>query len=88
MQLTMYCCILALSWMGARMIVGSALTTGELMSLFTYTMNILMSLMMLSMIFVMLSMSMACLLYTSSLTNRSTTIGSNGCRRFATGKWN
>ena len=59
MQLTMYCCILALSWMGARMIVGSALTTGELMSLFTYTMNILMSLMMLSMIFVMLSMSMA-----------------------------
>ena len=42
MQLTMYCCILALSWMGARMIVGSALTTGELMSLFTYTMNILM----------------------------------------------
>ena len=41
------------------MIVGSSLTTGELMSLFTYTMNILMSLMMLSMIFVMLSMSMA-----------------------------
>ena len=59
MQLTMYCCILALSWMGAQMIVGSSLTTGELMSLFTYTMNILMSLMMLSMIFVMLSMSMA-----------------------------
>ena len=59
MQLTMYCCILALSWMGAQMIVGSTLTTGELMSLFTYTMNILMSLMMLSMIFVMLSMSMA-----------------------------
>ena len=59
MQLTMYGCILALSWLGAQMIVGSSLTTGELMSMFTYTMNILMSLMMLSMIFVMLSMSLA-----------------------------
>ena len=59
MQLTMYSCMLLLSWLGAKLVVGSQLTTGELMSLFTYTMNILSSLMMLSMIFVMLTMSMA-----------------------------
>ncbi len=59
MQLTVYTCILLISWVGAKMIVGSSLTTGELMSLLAYCMNILMSLMMLSMIFVMLSMSMA-----------------------------
>ena len=59
MQFTVYACILGISWLGAKMIVGSALTTGELMSLLTYCMNILMSLMMLSMVFVMLSMSVA-----------------------------
>lgn len=59
MQLSMYACILAISWLGARMIVGGSMTTGELMSMMTYTTNILMSLMMLSMIFVMLSMSFA-----------------------------
>ncbi len=59
MQLTMYGCMILLSWMGAKLVVGSQLSTGELMSLFTYTMNILSSLMMLSMIFVMLTMSMA-----------------------------
>ncbi|MBR5290270.1 MAG: ABC transporter ATP-binding protein [Erysipelotrichaceae bacterium] len=59
MQLTMYSCMILLSWMGAKLVVDSSLTTGELMSLFTYTMNILSSLMMLSMIFVMLTMSMA-----------------------------
>jgi ATP-binding cassette subfamily B protein len=59
MQLTVYTCILCISWMGAKMIVGSSLTTGELMSLLTYCMNILMSLMMLSMIFVMMTMSAA-----------------------------
>lgn len=59
MQLTVYSCILGISWMGAKMIVGSELTTGELMSLLAYCMNILMSLMMLSMIFVMVTMSMA-----------------------------
>ena len=59
MQFTVYTCILLISWMGAHMIVGGTLTTGELMSLFTYTMNILMSLMMVSMIFVMLAMSRA-----------------------------
>lgn len=59
MQLTVYSCILLISWLGAKMIVGSSLTTGELMSLLTYCMNILMSLMMLSMVFVMITMSLA-----------------------------
>ena len=59
MQLTVYSCILLISWLGARMIVGSSLTTGALMSLLAYCMNILMSLMMLSIIFVMLTMSAA-----------------------------
>lgn len=59
MQFTVYGCILLLSWLGAKMIVGTSLTTGELMSLLTYCMNILMSLMMLSMVFVMISMSLA-----------------------------
>ena len=59
MQLTVYSCILLISWLGAKMIVGSSLSTGELMSLLTYCMNILMSLMMLSMVFVMITMSMA-----------------------------
>ncbi len=59
MQFTVYSCILLISWIGAKMIVSSSLTTGELMSLLAYCMNILMSLMMLSMVFVMISMSTA-----------------------------
>lgn len=59
MQFTVYACILGISWLGANMIVGGSLTTGELMSLLTYCMNILMSLMMLSMVFVMITMSAA-----------------------------
>lgn len=59
MQLAMYGCIITISWIGAKMIVSGSLTTGELMSMLTYTMSILMSLMMLSMIFVMLTMSLA-----------------------------
>lgn len=57
MQFTMYTCILLLSWLGAKMIVSDTMTTGELMSLFAYTANILMSLMILSFIFVMVIMS-------------------------------
>ena len=57
MQFTVYTCILLLSWLGAKMIVSNSMTTGELMSLFAYTTNILMSLMILSMIFVMVIMS-------------------------------
>ena len=59
MMFTVYSCILGISWLGAKMIVQDVLTTGELMMLLTYCMNILMSLMMLSMVFVMLSMSVA-----------------------------
>lgn len=59
MMTTIYACILLISWVGANMIVSDTLTTGNLMSLLTYCMNILMSLMMLSMVFVMISMSVA-----------------------------
>lgn len=59
MQFTVYSCILGISWLGAHMIVSSQLTTGELMSLLTYCMSILMNLMMLAMIFVMMTMSAA-----------------------------
>ncbi|MBC3887579.1 ATP-binding cassette domain-containing protein [Acetobacterium paludosum] len=59
MQFVMYTCILLLSWLGAKMIVGGSLTTGELMGLFTYCINILISLMFISMVFVMVAMSKA-----------------------------
>ncbi|MDE7266182.1 MAG: ABC transporter ATP-binding protein/permease [Lachnospiraceae bacterium] len=59
MQATVYTCILVISWLGAKTIVAGGLTTGEMMSLLAYCMNILMSLMMVSMIFVMLTMSHA-----------------------------
>ena len=59
MYLAMYGCIIALSWFGAKMIVGGTLTTGQLTSLFSYVTNILMALMVLSMVFVMVTMSAA-----------------------------
>ncbi len=59
MNLTVYTCILLISWFGAHYIVAGELTTGNLTSLLTYCMSILMNLMMLSMIFVMVSMSIA-----------------------------
>ena len=59
MMFTVYTCIILISWFGAKMIVVDSLTTGELMSLLAYCMNILMSLMMLSMVFVMVTMSAA-----------------------------
>lgn len=60
MMLSVYTCILLISWFGARMIVSeTGLTTGELTSLLSYVMNILMSLMMLSMVFVMITQSAA-----------------------------
>lgn len=59
MQGTIYVCILVISWLGAQMIVSSTLTTGQLMSLLTYCMTIMSSLMMLGMIFVMVTMSSA-----------------------------
>lgn len=59
MMLSVYGCMIALSWLGAHYIVGHTLTTGNLTSLFSYIMSMLMSLMMLSMIFVMVTMSLA-----------------------------
>lgn len=59
MQFTVYSCILLISWIGANMIVGSSMTTGDLTQLLAYCMNILMSLMMLSMVFVMITLSIA-----------------------------
>lgn len=65
MQACMYTCMILISWIGARMIVASGndgalgLTTGQLMSMITYTMQILMSLMMISMIFAMMTMAKA-----------------------------
>ena len=59
MMTAMYGCMIAISWVGAKMIVSGSLTTGELTSLFSYVTNILISLMLISMIFVMVSMSFA-----------------------------
>ena len=62
MTLSVYSCILIISWLGARLIVlsgATSFTTGDLMSMLAYCMNILMSLMMLSMVFVMITMSAA-----------------------------
>ncbi|MEG0276616.1 MAG: ABC transporter ATP-binding protein [Coprobacillus sp.] len=59
MMLSVYGCVLLLSWLGAQSVVGGSLTTGQLTSLFSYIMNIMMSLMMLSMAFVMITMSIA-----------------------------
>lgn len=59
MNMVVYGCIIALSWLGAHYIVEGTLTTGELTSLLSYVMSILMSLMMLSMAFVMLTQSAA-----------------------------
>ena len=62
MMLTVYSCIILISWIGANLIInstGTTLSTGNLMNLLTYCMSILMSLMMLSMVFVMMTMSVA-----------------------------
>lgn len=59
MQLCVYGCMMAIFWFGAKFVVGGTLTTGQITSMFTYTMQILMSLMILSMVFVMIVMSRA-----------------------------
>ena len=76
MNLVVYGCIIALSWWGAHFIVGGTLTTGELASLFTYVMSILMSLMMLSMVFVMLTQSAASARRVAEVIERQTDIAS------------
>ena len=59
MQFCMYACMLLISWFGARLIVGGSMSTGELTSMFSYAMQILMSLMMVAMVFVMITMAKA-----------------------------
>ena len=79
MQLTVYSCILLISWLGARLIVSSgatAFTTGELMSMLASCMNILISLMMLSMVFVMISMSAASARRVAEVLNEETSLSS------------
>lgn len=74
MQGMVYACILLISWFGAKLIVAESLTTGELMSLLAYCMNILFSLMMLSMIFVMITMSIASAKRVTEVLNEKPTI--------------
>ena len=74
MQLTVYSCVLLISWLGAKMIVGSTLSTGNLMSLLAYCMNILLNLMMLSMFFVMITMSMAAVKRVAEVLNEKSDI--------------
>ena len=74
MQFTVYACILLISWLGAHMVVSSSLTTGDLMALLTYCMNILMNLMMLSMVFVMISLSLASARRISEVLNEQSTL--------------
>ena len=59
MQFCMYACMLLISWFGARLIVGGSMTTGERTGMFSYAMQILMSLMMVAMVFVMITMAKA-----------------------------
>ena len=59
MQFCMYACMLLISWFGARLIVVGSMTTGELTSMFSYAMQILMSLTMVAMVFVMITMAKA-----------------------------
>lgn len=74
MMFTVYGSIIAISWFGANMIVGSKLTTGELTSMLTYCMNILMSLLMVAMIFVMMTMSLASAKRISGVLNEKSTL--------------
>ena len=74
MMLTVYACVIAISWFGATMIVGGELTTGELTTMLTYCMQILMSLMMVAFIFVMLTMSLASCKRISGVLNEKTDI--------------
>lgn len=74
MMITTYACIIAISWFGATLIVGSELTTGELTSMLTYCMNILMNLLMVAMVFVMITMSLASAKRVTTVLNEEATI--------------
>lgn len=87
MMLSVYGCMLALSWFGASMVVNGSLTTGQLTSLFSYVMNILVSLMMLSMIFVMVTMSVASMRRIAEVLREEPDIqnGKDACKTVADG---
>lgn len=74
MMLTIYGSMIAISWFGANMIVVGELTTGELTSMLTFCMQILMSLMMLALIFVMLTMSLASAKRIAGVLNEKSTL--------------
>ena len=74
MQFTVYTCMLLISWFGAHFVVQNTLDTGNFMALLTYCMNILMNLMMLSMIFVMISISMGSLRRVSEVLSEESTL--------------
>ena len=76
MMIVVYGCMLLISWFGAQFIVAGDLTTGNLTSLFTYVMGILMSLMMLSMVFVMIAMSEANARRIAEVLNETPSMGS------------
>ena len=71
---TVFTCILMISWKGAHQIVWGNLTTGELMSMLAYCMNILMNMMMLAMIFIMITMSSASMKRIAEVLNEEATI--------------
>ncbi len=71
MMLAVYFCIISVSWFGAQFIVDGSMTTGDLTSLFSYIMALLMSLMMLSMVVVMISMSLASVRRISEVLNET-----------------
>lgn len=74
MMLSIFGALLLLSWFGAHLIVGGEMSTGELMSMFTYTMQILMSLLMVSMVFIMFVISRASAERIVEVLNESSTI--------------
>lgn len=77
MQFAMYGCILLISWFGAKLILTDSMTTGELMSMFSYATQILMSLMMFSMVFVMVTMSRASAERISEILDEESTLKNN-----------
>lgn len=82
MQFTMYACIILMSWLGANLIITDKMTTGELMSMFSYTANIIVSLMMMSMIFVMVVMSKSSVERIYEVINEESTIRNNENPKF------
>ena len=76
MQTCVYACLILISWIGAKLIVGGEMTTGLLTSVITYAMQVLMSLLMLSVVFVMLTISRASVARANELLEERTTLSS------------